>query len=298
MMDRRGHRSRVSIVSFVIVLVLLASMPFMAGCSDSTAYDPAAAYTKAVQDASHPTPEKISRNLTAIVPYNRDLIWENGLTGSRVLVVAWVSQWVGECYLNPDPAQGCLPCKVGQECTNMPFDTWVTVVPEIKNFFRGASPEPLRVAQLLGLPPGASYVAKPRYMVEFWVSPKDLFRPCPDPEITDSECQLDFPADQFWVLDSTKKVYADQDCVQKGCGVTGDGICEFRDYKGWFTNRKDFIYSGSNPYPWTGLGYTYDWGNPATSVGLSEFVIHGKREDCTGVSVGIRSVTPTAAYFN
>jgi len=297
-MDKREPRSRFSIFSLVIVLLLLASFQFSAGCSDSTAYDPAVEYAKAVQDASVATPEKISKDLTAIVSGNKNLIWENSVPGSRVLVAAWVSQWVGECYINPDPAQGCLPCKVGQECPNMPFDTWVTVVPEIKNFFKGASPEPLRIAQLLGLPPGASYTSKPRYMVEFWVSPKDLFRPCPDPEIADHECQLDFPADQFWVLDSSKKVYADQNCLQKGCGVTGDGVCEFKDFKGWFKNRKGYIYSGANPYPWTGLGYTYDWGNPVTSVGLSEFVIHGKTEDCKGVSVGIKSVTPTAAYFN
>ena len=26
-------------------------------------------------------------------------------------------------------------------------------------------------------------------------------------------------------------------------------------------------------YPWTRLGYTYDWGNPRNLVGLSEFVL-------------------------
>jgi hypothetical protein len=271
---------------------------FLSGCSGDTApYDPALEYARAVQDASVATTDRISRDLVPIVPGNGNLLWENGVPGSRVLVVAWVSQWVGECYMNPDPARGCLACRVGEECRGMPFDTWVTVAPELKSFFHGVTPPPLRVAQLLGLPPTASYIAKPRYMVEFWVSPKDLFRPCPDPEITDRECQLDFPVDQFWVLDSLRKVYADQNCLQKGCGVTGEGLCEFKDYKGWFMNRKDFIYSGANPYPWTGLGYTYDWGNPMTHVGLSEFIIHGKTEDCRGISVGIHSVTPTAAYF-
>ncbi len=298
MLEKNISRRWFSAVSYLLVLLLLVSMQFSTGCSDSTAYDPAVQYAHAVQDASLSGPERISKDLTAITPSNKNLIWENGVPGSRVLVAAWVSQRAGECYLNPDPAQGCLPCRVGEECPNMTFDTWVTVVPEIKDFFRNVSPDPLRIAQLLGLPPTSSYTSKQRYMVEFWVSPKDLFRPCPDPEISDHECQLDFPEDPFWVLDVSNKVYADQNCVQQACGVTGEGLCEFKDYKGWFTNRKEYIYSGTNPYPWTGLGYTYDWGNPAGHVGLSEFVIHGKTEDCKGVSVGIKSVTPTAAYFD
>ncbi|MCX5839251.1 MAG: hypothetical protein NTW71_12160 [Deltaproteobacteria bacterium] len=51
------------------------------------------------------------------------------------------------------------------------------------------------------------------------------------------------------------------------------------------------------PYPWPRFGYTYDWGNPEKSIGLSEFVIHGKKADGSEVSVGIKAVTPTAAYF-
>ena len=37
----------------------------------------------------------------------------------------------------------------------------MTVVPEIKNFFGMAPPEPLRIAQLLGLPPETATVGDP-----------------------------------------------------------------------------------------------------------------------------------------
>ncbi|MEZ4436423.1 MAG: hypothetical protein R3F65_28825 [bacterium] len=44
-------------------------------------------------------------------------------------------------------------------------------------------------------------------------------------------------------------------------------------------------------YPWTRLGYTYDWDPAAGSVvGLSEFVIR------PGSVVGVESVTGTGAY--
>ena len=54
------------------------------------------------------------------------------------------------------------------------------------------------------------------------------------------------------------------------------------NYTGWFNNRKNYIYSNarsypaSSPYPWTRLGYTYDWGS-RNHVGLSEFVVHGRK---------------------
>jgi hypothetical protein len=43
-------------------------------------------------------------------------------------------------------------------------------------------------------------------------------------------------------------------------------------------------------YPWTQLGYTYDWGNPESEVGLSEFVIR------KGSTVVIKSVSNLDEY--
>lgn len=75
-------------------------------------------------------------------------------------------------------------------------------------------------------------------------------------------------------------------------------------FEGWFDNRTEFMYSypyptGSSakplPYPWTRLGYTYDWGS------LSEFVVHGNRVDEARnpktIAVGIKSVSTTEEYF-
>ena len=91
-----------------------------------------------------------------------------------------------------------------------------------------------------------------KYFVEFWVRPQDLFRPCPDAEVSDTHCGLAFPEE-----------------------VTDE-------HKDWINNQR--LESYYNPvwdknYPWTQLGYTYDW-NPKNKnhVGLSEFVI-GKNKN-------------------
>jgi len=95
--------------------------------------------------------------------------------------------------------------------------------------------------------------------VEIWANPDDILRPSPDPEITDYEAELDFPK---WVD---------------------------TQYRDWFNELKSESY-GENGYPWTRLGYTCDWGNPKSEIGLSEFII------MPGSTVKIQSVTGTLDY--
>jgi len=243
-------------------------------------------YSSSVYDARSATPAKISKNLTPITTDNNNLIWENGLPGSRVLMLSWIKSSDAKYYDGTiDPA-----CAPGLSNCTLKVDLWVTVVPEMKNFFPGMTPQPLRIAQLLGVPP--EYASEQRSMVELWVSPKDMFRPCPDPEITDQECQTGFPADPFRTFSSTELIRATE----------GPERNVFMNYTGWFNNRKNYIYynarnyPASSPYPWTRLGYTYDWAS-SSHIGLSEFVVHGRKQNGSGISVGIRSLKSTADYF-
>ncbi|MBL0225139.1 MAG: hypothetical protein IPQ16_06050 [Geobacteraceae bacterium] len=243
-------------------------------------------YSSASYDTRTVNPAEISRALIPIISDNRDLIWENGVPGSRVLTLSWIRSSDAKYYDGTvDPA--CKP--LSSNCT-LKADLWVTVAPELKIFFFGTMPQSLRIAQLLGVPP--EYALEERSMVELWVSPQDMFRPCPDPEITDRECQADFPADPFRSFTSTELVRATE----------GPGWNIFMNYTGWFNNRKDYIYSNarnyplSSPYPWTRLGYTYDWGS-SNHVGLSEFVVHGRKQNGSGISVGVNSVRTTTEYF-
>ena len=110
--------------------------------------------------------------------------------------------------------------------------------------------------QLLGLPANSTNT----YFVELWVKPQSLFRPTPDNEITDTTALLNFPANAT--------AY----------------------YKEWFNSN---IISSYYPmkYPWTRLGYTYDWGDSTTHIGLSEFIL---KQNATA---SVKSVTSTVDYL-
>ena len=206
-------------------------------------------YLAAVKDAETAEPDEISRDLTAIVDHDRKLIRDDRLPHGRVLVVTWTSDFYDK--------------EVGL-ATVLSRDVWVTVAPELKDFCakerRTRGDPTLRLKQLLGLPPHSE---KTRF-VEVWVDPSDLFRPSPDPEITDHEAGLDFPASERFVTVNPEHVR-------------------------WLVEQKNTSY-GENGYPWTRLGYTYDWGNPKSEMGLSEFVIR------KGATVEIRSSSSMDDY--
>ena len=138
-------------------------------------------------------------------------------------------------------------------------EVWVTVVPELQNrcrTIRGA--RTLRLEQLLGLPPHAG---KNRF-VQLWVRPTDLFRPSADPEISDTTASAEAPAA------STRS--------RQG-------------HRQWFARLRLLSY-GRQGFPWTRLGYTYDWGKPGHPIGLSEFVIRA------GAVVEVDSISPERLY--
>jgi hypothetical protein len=293
----RGKTSAL-LTYLLISLFSLSCLPLSSCSGTSTAQtDPRADYNAAVEDARTLTVAKISRNLTAIVPENTDLVWENGAPGTRVLVVTWIgNQTACENYNNP-ASPGC---KAGQECPNYGFNSWVTVVPEMKNLL-GTSPTLLRVAQALGLPPpSATQTTENTCMLELYVSPANLLRPSADPEATDHEAELSFPADGYRKFDDGLLIYSEMPCDARYCtSCTASGKCGMTSYRNWYTNRRTYVYSQTavnGPYPWTALGYTYDWGNPTPPhFGLSEFVMSS---GAAGISVYIKSCTWTGAYFS
>ena len=137
--------------------------------------------------------------------------------------------------------------KVNDSTVTFWGETWVTVAPEMKDFFKNYkyisdSLLQLNVLQLLGMPASNS-----KYIIaEFWVDVDSLFRPCPDNEITDKKADLYLPAN----VNS--------------------------DYHKWYKDnilRSYFPNVGEIAYPWTRLGYTYNWAIGANEIGLSEFVV-------------------------
>ncbi|MFZ4480441.1 MAG: hypothetical protein ACOYNZ_11185 [Rhodoferax sp.] len=282
-------RRIVRLIAAELLLCLLAACG--GGSAVPVPVDLEAQYASAVADASVVLPSKISRYLTPVTTQNTDLVWENGVPGSRLLVLTWMDD-AGKYYKCsvPGGCSGNTSCLEGGECPTYKYDSWVTVVPELRNFFAVTAPKPLRIAQLLGLPPQAAISGDPKeykYMMEMWVAPRDLFRPCPDTEISDTACETGFPIDSFRTADLTNMLRA----------TAGPNYGVFMTYPDWFGNQMRYSYTpGSNPYPWTRLGYTYDWGG-SNPVGLSEFVVHGRKVDGSTISVGIKSVKTTAEYF-
>ncbi len=153
------------------------------------------------------------------------------------------------------------PENIGKTYTNQFADAWVTVAPEARDFFRSyrGTNVALRFKQLLGMP----HTVANDMIAEFWVDPKILFRPSADPEITDCVAEPDF-------------------------SFTNSGYSAVSDaHYSWYTNQV-----AVNTWPWTRLGYTYDWGRPHTKrFGLSEFVIP------KGSSFIVKSIAPVEEYL-
>ena len=204
-------------------------------------------YQTAIADVMVTRQNVTYSGLAPIVEDNSDLIWQGESGNKSVLVVTFTR------YASSYP--------VGETVNNTWGDVYVTIAPDLQEFFQNNVDEntnmTLRAAQLLGLPPNTANT----HFVELWVQPQYLFRPTADNEITDTTAQIAFPT-----------------------SVT-------EEYKQWYNNY--IIYAYYPPrYPWTRLGYTYDWGNSGSHVGLSEFVIK------QNALIEVKSVTPTANFLN
>ncbi|MCZ8048829.1 MAG: hypothetical protein GPI90_12085 [Microcystis aeruginosa K13-05] len=240
------------------------------------------AYEDALIDAADSLPDEVLDNLTAIVESNPKLIWEGQPGNSRVLVATFT---------------GAIGYKSGQKIFP-PSEIWVTVVPELKDFctnYKNTGVDKnqlnLRLKQLLGLPPNREYVK----VAEIWVHPQYLKRPTLDTEINDRTIQpitnsihtLLFPqgvdsAYQAWFINQIKNRELNRNPSKNLERLTNN-------------NSQD------DPYPFTGLGYTYDWGiypktNLQTNAGLSEFVIFLGTQTQVSIPIEVKQVLSTEEY--
>lgn len=121
-------------------------------------------------------------------------------------------------------------------------EVWTFTEKEMQDWYQanGADVEnwQSRLSQLLGMPPDTNYT----HVSAFWVDPQDVVRPAYTTDITATEMSDHFATEP----DST--------------------------YKTWFDGNIIYSYYDSD-YPWTRLGYTYDWGARDTEYGLSEFLV-------------------------
>lgn len=191
--------------------------------------------------------------IDAVVAQNPNVVWEGTPGSSRILVSTWIKHTFYDSKLGMD---------------NQPLggDAFITLGSTFQRCCQAASAKNgksrslvvRRMEQLLGLPDNNGKLR----VAEFWVNPADMFRPCASPDLSTDRCDRVPPP-----------------------GVSPDHTKWFEDYQ---TNS--YLQSASSPgYPFTGVGYTYDWGN-AAKVGPSEFIVRKT------ALVKITALTPTESY--
>lgn len=193
-------------------------------------------FAAAMLDAQNPEPHEISNNLINLKT-DKNLI-DTLINGERYIkMVSW--------KLDPKwyPKKG--------KFNNKDRVIWVTAAPIIqdscKKYYETLKDPNMRLRQLLGLQP----LTVETFFLEVWVKPDDMFRPTPDNEIDDNTAGLNLPDN---VTPNYRKWFNDTRAIQ-------------------YVDCNDSIFD-DNGYPWTQLGYTYDWSpNNLSHIGLSEFVI-------------------------
>lgn len=100
-----------------------------------------------------------------------------------------------------------------------------------------------RLRQIIAFTPDSEHST----ITAFWVDPADVRRPAYQSDPTNADMTTSF----------------------------GDNVDE--EFKEWFDdNTLSSYFYGS--YPWTRLGYTYDWADNGTEYGLTEFIVNSGAE--------------------
>ena len=149
----------------------------------------------------------------------------------------------------------------GQDVTLENSEVWTFTDGEIRSWYQSegqdAASVVLRLEQLIGLPRDSGYT----HVSALWVQPEDLLRPA---YCTDA---------------------ADEHMDNYFSGQTDS------DYLTWFEANIEWSYTQS-AYPWTRLGYTYDWSLYGDEYGLTEFII------CPGSEVTVEFTQSTQEFIN
>lgn len=244
-------------------------------------------YTAATDTTHHHWDELALVPVDAITGPGDGHPWMTDSVGDqRVLVTTLVSSFVAGIYR---------PYINSTYTLGNTRQVWVTLAGAMRDYLQARPTEWVwseqsiadRAKMALGTPITSNYT----HFVNFWVRPQDLFRPAIQWDVSQSTMLR--PAsgqhDQ-WDPDLTSfkdgpswfgTQYAD-----RFAGTTGSSTTLYDWYQDWW-NNSDNAATGpaAFPFPWTGLGYTYDYYYQATTmtpadyqrvVGLSEFVIAPK----------------------
>jgi hypothetical protein len=143
--------------------------------------------------------------------------------------------------------------EVGKPITVGPGGMWVTALPEVQTVCRTWSGDlEMRLRQLLGLPPDAIV----DHFLVFRTAAANVFRPSPDDNIDTL-----FPCDTN--ADGT---------LPNDCGNAFPAETTAAHYQ-WMAVASTGLHRVPIGYPWTHLGYTYNWRPGEDRYGASEYVV-------------------------
>jgi len=213
-------------------------------------------YSNALLDATVALPAEICTRLRPVATNTPGTDWRsftNWVDGTinlwvRVATMKYTGGWAWNNLLTP----GAHTMSNGWAA-----ETWVTLCPDMRKLLASytGTNRTLRMEKALGLPPQPGTYA----VAEFYVDPKYMFRPAVSPDTHSPSAGL-APADH--------SPYLAANALQ---GVSPGYAAWFHDT---YNSRGYAATNLNNSWPWTRLGYTYDYENSASSpIGLSEYVV-------------------------
>lgn len=215
------------------------------------------AYRQAIKTSSRIDRDPVVRNLVTLSSSDPRVRWRT-ISGRRYVLVA---------TLRRDPVSDV---QRGQSF-ELRSNKWVVVPRQLRNRCIQAGCRSMKAGKLdltlkqfIGLPPDGDY----RVSNTFWARPRDMFRPCLGPDVKTSSC----PRRAQGTLPTINGV------------AVRTFLREQADYAWRWPHKWDpatarsCVSSWPEPancygFPWTELGYTYDWSPQGNKVGLSEFVV-------------------------
>jgi len=239
-------------------------------------------YLRAVRQTVVPKPSQVSLSLVSVDPHH------------PVTVVTWARQDQVEKFKEQPQALKYV---------------WVTVAPKLRSFcqeyVKSRHPDreqlTLRLEQRLGLPPGSNDTSFVELTVPDPSDTSNFFRPCGDPSPIAVACQPASPPDPTEINNDVAAVN-NKDASGPPLDPKGEKKKEIESWY-WFLDKyytsfatEDDPAAWKAPYPWTSLGYTFDWA--PKGYGSGDFVRWGESEFviAPGTPIQFLSATDTVAY--
>lgn len=258
---------------FVALLALLAAG--QARAEQSIPSSTWQAYASAISDSAMSRPGEVVNDLVVASPANPLTEWTT-IDGEQYMLVSHIGYRAmstvgpGESFTVSSFTFATVPGEVEREC-------------ERDRCHRMTESElDMRLKQLIGLPPDADFGV----LTRVWVRAADLFRPCTQvdamvptcPQLVANTMQGDVDRAGFLV---DQGMYSWR-LPRRGSAVQVSCAQDYRNETG----------GNCYGYPWTRLGYTYDWKPGAKDDrGVTEFVI------APGSEVVLESAGPQRQYF-